>query len=217
MSMPQTQTRFTVDQYLAFERAADERHIYLDGDVFAMAGESPAHGDINVNLILTLGTPLKGKPCRISTQNTKVRSGIGLMAGHSTKGMFSYPDIVAICGERQFHDSHRDIILNPKAIFEVLSTSTEGFDRGEKFIRYRSWNPTLTDYVLVSQDKPHVEHHVKQADGAWLCRDYHGLEASFEIASIGCTLKLADVYDEVQFPPTADNGRDENGEDTKGL
>jgi Uma2 family endonuclease len=205
MSMPQQQSRFTVDQYLDFERASDVRHIFLDGELFAMAGESLIHGDITFNLAGTLRHQLKGTPCRGSIKDTKVRSGIGPMAGHTTKGMFSYPDILVVCGDREIHDEHRDIVLNPKAIFEVLSPTTEAFDRGEKFQRYRSWNPTLTDYVLVSQDKPHVEHHVKQAAGGWLCHDYAGLDASFTIASIGCTLALADVYDGVRIPSKEDD------------
>jgi Uma2 family endonuclease len=199
MSMPHS-SKFTVDQYLAFERAADERHIFLDGEVFAMAGESDPHGIITVNLVITLGSQLKRNPCSVRTKDTKVRSGIGPISGHTVKGMFSYPDIAVICGESEFHDAHKDVILNPTAIIEVLSPSTEAFDRGEKFMRYRAWNTTLTDYLLVSQDKPLVEHFTKLPDGSWSYRDYTGLEAVVAITSIGCTLKLADVYDRITFP-----------------
>jgi Uma2 family endonuclease len=200
MSMPSRITsKFTLDQYLAIERESEERHIYLDGEIFAMAGESDRHGEITMNLAGQVQRQLQGTPCRGRTKDTKVRSGIGPLSGHSVQGMFSYPDIVVICGEREFHDDHKDVITNPTAIMEVLSASTEAFDRGEKFLRYRTWNPTLTDYVLVSQDKPHVEHFVKQKDGTWSLSDYTDLDASVTIASIGCTLKLADIYDGVTF------------------
>jgi Uma2 family endonuclease len=197
---PKLNPRYTVDEYLAMERAAFERHIYLDGEIIAMAGESDNHGDISVNLIATVAMQLKGKPCRARTKETKVRSGLAPMTGHQTKGMFSYPDIVVICGALEHHDSHRDIILNPKCIIEVLSESTEEFDRGDKFTRYQTCNPTLTDYVLVSQDKPQIEHFEKQANGEWTNQVYVGLDASVPIVSIGCKLSAADVYDRVVFP-----------------
>jgi Uma2 family endonuclease len=199
MRAPKQKPRYTVDEYLAFERAAFERHEYLDGDIIAMANESGAHADVSVNMVVAVGSQLKGKPCRARTKDTKVRSGLAPMSGHSTKGMFSYPDIVVICEEPEYHDAHRDIILNPKAIFEVLSPSTESFDRGEKFTRYQTCNPTLTDYVLVSQDKPQIEHFQKQADGGWSYHRYAGLDASVVVASIECKLSLADVYDRLQF------------------
>lgn len=117
----------------------------------------------------------------------------------STKGMFSYPDAVVICGEPQYLDEHRDVILNPAVIFEVLSESTEQFDRGEKFLRYGNWNPTLTDYVLLSQDKPLVEHYIRQKDGGWILYRYSGLDADFAIKTINCRFKSADIFDRVEF------------------
>jgi Uma2 family endonuclease len=189
----------TVDEYLASERAAEERHIYLDGQVFAMAGESLAHGIITVNLVISVGSQLKGTSCQALTKDTKVRSRLSPMPGHSTKGMFSYPDIVVVCGEVEFHDAYQDVIVNPKTIMEVLSESTEAFDRGEKFARFQTCNPTLTDYVLISQTKPQVEHYQRQPDGKWSYALYAGLKESVVLSSISCTLKLADVYDRVEF------------------
>jgi Uma2 family endonuclease len=142
MEMPLLKPKFTPDQYLALERASEERHLYLDGDIYAMAGESGKHGDIAANLVIALGTQLKGTPCRARTKDTKVRSGLGPASGQAIRGMFSYPDVVVICGEPEYHDAHRDVILNPTAIVEVLSPTTEAFDRGEKFTRYQTWNPT---------------------------------------------------------------------------
>jgi len=215
------QRRYTVDEYLAMERAAELRHVYLDGtivpmagdggpvnDSTGMAGESPEHADITTNLVLTVAGQLKGKPCRARSKDTKVRSGRTLMSGTSIRGMFSYPDLVVVCGEPEYPDAHRDIILNPTAILEVLSASTEAFDRGEKFTRYRRWNPTLTDYLLVSQDRPQIEHFIRQPSGRWAFDTYEGLDAEVPIPSIGCTLKLADVYDRVTFPEEPETNDD---------
>ena len=199
MGLPKRKVRFTVDEYLEMERKADERHIYLDGEIFAMAGESIPHGHATVNMIVSLGTQLKGSPCAPFTKDIKVRSGPIPMSGKSRKGLFSYPDIVVVCGEPEYHDAHQDVILNPKVIVEALSPSTEAFDRGEKFNRLSEHNPSLSDYLLVAQDKPQIEHYTRGTDGEWTYRSYKGLDAAVPIPSIGCNLKLVDVYDRVKF------------------
>jgi Uma2 family endonuclease len=201
MGLPKRKPKFayTPAQYLKIERSAEERHYYLDGEIYAMAGESPAHGDISTNLVVVLGNQLRGTPCRVRTKDTKVRSGPILSAGETTRGLFGYPDVVVLCGEPEYHDAMKDVVLNPKAIVEVLSESTEAFDRGEKFTRLQTWNPSLTDYVLVSQDRPQIEHFTRQADGTWSYRLTTGLDAAVVIASIQCTLRLADVYERVTF------------------
>jgi Uma2 family endonuclease len=112
--------------------------------------------------------------------------------------MYSYPDLVVVCGEPEFLDAAEDVLLNPKVVFEVLSPSTEAFDRGGKFARYQTYNPTLTDYVLVAQDEPQIEHYRLQDDGSWAYRRHAGLKAKVVIESIRVTLKLADVYDRVK-------------------
>lgn len=200
MAAPKLQHRCTVDEYLALERASIERHIYLDGDIFAMAGESVPHGTISVNIIVSIGTQLKGTPCQAFTKDMKVRSGPIPESGRSKKGLYSYPDVLVVCGDREFHDAHKDIILNPKVIIEILSESTEAFDRGEKFTRLQTHNSSLADYILVSQLKPQIEQFSRQADGSWSYHLYEAMESSVSITSIACTLKFADVYDRVQFP-----------------
>jgi Uma2 family endonuclease len=200
MALARTQLFFTVEEYLALERASEERYEYLDGQIYAMAGESGAHADICTNLVSILHPQLRDAPCRVRSKDTKVRSGPDPKRGRTTKGLFSYPDIVVICGEPQYHDEHRDVILNPAVIIEVLSESTEAFDRGEKFLRYQLWNPTLTDYLLVSQSSPLIEHYVRQIDGGWSYYVYQGLEQSLSIKSIDCTLRSSEVYDRVVFP-----------------
>jgi Uma2 family endonuclease len=208
MSLPQTQLRYTVEEYLALERASEERHEYLDGEIYAMAGESPDHGTICMNIGGQLYAQLRDTPCRVFTKDTKVRSGPAPKPFQSPKGLYSYPDVLVVCGEMKFHDEHRDVLLNPTVIIEVLSPTTEAFDRGEKWARYQTWLPSLTEYLLVSQSKPLIEHYRRQPDGGWLYSSVNGLEESVPLASIGCTLRLADVYDRIVFhvepPESAD-------------
>lgn len=203
MAAPSSKPRYTVDEYLAMERAAEERHVFLDGTIWAMAGESDPHGIITVNLVAIVAPQLKGTPCQARTKDTKVRSGQTPMAGQSSKGFFSYPDVLVICGEPEYHDAFRDVILNPRVILEVLSPSTESFDRGDKFTNFQTWNPSLQVYLLVSQDRAQVEMYTRQSDGTWTYQRVTGPDATLAVPSIGCTLKLADVYDRVVFP-TAD-------------
>ena len=189
----------SVEEYLSMERASEERHEYIDGRIVAMAGESGAHADISTNLVAEVSVQLRGTPCRARSKDTKVLSGSTPRPG-TTKGLFSYPDLVVICGEPQYHDEHQLVVLNPAVIIEVLSESTEGFDRGEKFHRYQDCNPTLSDYLLVSQTAPIVEHYTRQSDGTWgLPQIYEGLERSFTIESIACVLRLSDIYDRLTF------------------
>ena len=190
---------YNIEEYLAMERISEVRHEYVDGDVRAMAGESGAHADISVNLVREVSAQLRGTACRTRSKDTKVLSGPKPKHPRSKEALFSYPDLVVICGEPQYHDEHTDVILNPSVIIEVLSQSTESFDRGEKFHRYQVWNPTLTDYLLVSQNASIIEHYSRQRDGSWSCQTYHGLDRSFTIESIGCELRLADVYDRISF------------------
>lgn len=201
MGLPKPkQTLFTVDDYLRIERAADDRHIYVDGEIFAMAGESLPHGYITLNLAGLFFNYLRGKPCAAFTKDMKIRSGplATPMGGRSTKGMFSYPDLVIVCGEPEFHDEYEDVILNPTVIVEVLSPSTEVFDRGEKWARFQTWNPTLKDYLLVAQDQPKIEHYERQ-EVNWSYAVYQGLEAVVPLRSIDCALKLAEVYERVRW------------------
>lgn len=197
---PKEEKLYTVDEYLEMERKAFERSEYIDGEVFAMAGESEEHGDISVNLIGELRFQLKNKNCRVRAKDAKIKSGgFAQATGKSRKGMFSYPDLVVICGEVKYHDKKKDVILNPKVIIEVLSDSTADFDRGEKFTRFRFFNDTLTDYILVSQDKPQIEHYIKQDDNSWKHVIFIGLKEVCQIDSIGCSLELKEVYDRIKF------------------
>jgi len=210
MASRRSQPLHTIDQYLELERASEERYEYVDGSIYEMAGESGEHGDICMNLGGILHSRLRDTPCRARAKDTKVHSGPRPQHPRSTQGLFSYPDLLVICGEPQYHDEHTDVILNPAVIIEVLSKSTESFDRGKKFHRYQVWNPTLTDYLLVSQTAPTVEHFARQPDGSWSYKIYQGLDCRVIIESIGCELRLVDVYDRIRFqsqdPPEGEEG-----------
>lgn len=204
----------TVAEYLEFERQSEERHEFIDGVIRAMAGESPRHSNINANLITEVTLQLKRTSCRTFSPNMKVRSGEQTIA-NSIKGLFSYPDLTVVCGEPQLHDKVGDVLVNPKAIFEVLSPSTCDFDRSEKFRRLRTFNESLTDYILVWQTQPLIEHFQRQSNGQWLMTEVAGLENELHISSINCRLKLAEVYDRVNFdspPEQADESDHENEE-----
>src|SRR5215813_5130532 len=139
MGLAQSQAPYTIEEYLALERAAEERHEYWDGGIYAMGGESLEHGRICTNLSRIISNQLVGKPCELLIKDMKVRSGPDPQPRRVTKGLFSYPDLLVVCGEPQFHDQYRDVLLNPAVIIEVLSDTTEAFDRGEKFRRYRTY------------------------------------------------------------------------------
>ena len=204
MSLPQARRLYTVEEYLAMERASEVRHEYLDGEIFEMAGESLSHGRISTNLVAELRAQLRDKPCDVLSKDTKVQSGWLPSPRRMRKGLFSYPDVVIVCGPPQFHDEYQDILINPNVIIEVLSETTEKFDRGEKFRRFRQQLPTLTDYVLVAQERAFIDHFSKREDGAWMLFPVEGLENNLRLASLGCTLPLAEIYDRVEFPPEPD-------------
>jgi Uma2 family endonuclease len=194
----------TPEEYLALEREAEERHEWLDGLIYAMAGESPDHSIINANIIAELNIQLRGKPCAVYSPNMKTRAQLLPTAG--MKGLFAYPDAMVVCGKPVFHDEHRDVIVNPKVIVEVLSPSTSRYDHEEKFERYQQ-NKSLTDYLLVSQKRPQIQHFSRKPRGRWEYLIETKLSGSLVIASIKCKLKLADVYDRIEFPPVSTVGK----------
>lgn len=190
----------TVEKYLALERQSAERNEYLDGQVYAMAGESMEHGEISTNIVGQLYTQLKGKPCRVRSKDTKVLSGPFPKSKNFAKGLYSYPDVLVACGDLHFHDEHHDVLLNPVVIIEILSPTTEAFDRGEKFWRYRSYIESLQDYVLISQTQPHIEHFTRHNSKQWLLSaTITDNDENVYLSSIDCVLNLREVYDRVIF------------------
>ncbi len=180
----------TPAEYLAFERQSDVKHEYFTGELFAMSGASRQHVRISVNVMTLLDNQLKGKRCELFNGDMRVKV--------SPTGLYTYPDASVVCGRPRFEDKELDTLLNPTVIVEILSKSTEAYDRGEKFAQYRTLD-TLTDYLLLSQDKPRIERFTRQADGGWLLTESAGLDAVMPIESIQCQLPLADVYDRVEF------------------
>ena len=204
-SVPKTERARTEAEYLELERKSEERHEYLDGEIFLMAGESPSHGDVCTNFVMVIGSQLKGRPCRVWSKDRKVRSGPVPQSGSSRKGLYSFPDLIVVCGEPQFLDDHQDVLLNPRVIIEVLSPTTEAFDRSEKFLRYRTHLESLTDYLVVSQTRPRIEHFERQSNGQWvIATTATEISETVELSSIGCTLRLSEVYDRIVFSELSD-------------
>lgn len=181
---------WTEAEYLAMERDSDIKHEYYNGEIFAMAGVTPNHDLIGVNTVAALHAQLRKRPCRVFSSDMRLRV--------SAVGSYTYPDIKVVCDKPQFTPDNPPSLLNPVLIIEVLSPSTASYDRGDKFQQYRILM-SLQEYVLISQDSPRIERFLRQSDGQWLFKDVVGLEATLELASIGCTLALADVYENVEF------------------
>ena len=186
----ETITYVTPDEYLATQRLSEDRAEYLDGVVYPMTGASLNHNQIVLNIGIELGLQLRGRPGRVLAMDLKVRM--------PDSRKFFYPDVVALSGKPQFHDEHTDVILNPDIIIEVLSPSTEAYDRGAKFKAYRTLE-SLKEYLLVAQDGPFVEQYVRGEQGRWTYAVTSGLEASLTLPSVECTLNLSAVYDKVEF------------------
>ena len=188
MSSVAAQTYLTPEEYLAFERKATTKHEYLNGQIVAMSGASFAHNFITANVAIHLGIQLMDGECRVVTNDMRVKA-------IQTESYF-YPDVVVVCGEPRAEDDAFDTLLNPTLIVEILSPSTETYDRGEKFEHYQQI-ASLQEYILVSQDKIHVEHY-RREETEWLRTEFRGLEEVLSLLSVGCELRLQDVYRRVE-------------------
>lgn len=191
MSLP-SRVFVTPEEYLERERAAETKSEYHDGAIVAMVGGTARHNQVTGNIYRHLGNQLEGGPCRIYINDVKVRI--------PAANFYTYPDVFVVCGEEQFLDDRRDTLLNSTLIVEVLSPSTEAYDRGRKFAAYRTL-PSLRDYVLAAQDEPRLERFTRQESGLWVLSEHTGLDAVIELPSIGCSLALQDVYRGVDLPP----------------
>jgi Uma2 family endonuclease len=180
----------TPEQYLELERQAEAKSEYFAGEIFAMAGGSPEHNLISGNVLGDLWSQLRDRPCTVYPSDMKVRA---------TEELYVYPDVTVVCGEAQFAGEENEVLLNPTLIVEVLSPTTEAWDRGGKFEQYRR-RESLQEYLLVAQDRPHVERFARQAEGQWLLTEVNGLEARLVLPSIGCELALSEVYRKVTLP-----------------
>jgi Uma2 family endonuclease len=183
-------TKVTAEEYLALDRAAEFRSEFIDGEIIAMSGGSQRHSKLQINLALEVETALRGTPCQAFSADLRVRV--------STR-MYAYPDLTVVCGDLMLADGRQDILLNPKIIFEVLSPSTEYYDRGVKFRRYREVE-SLTDYILVDQDQARIEQFTRGDAHTWTFRDYQDASETLLIESIGVSLPIARIYERIEFP-----------------
>src|SRR5215471_7354934 len=186
----QAQQRYTPEEYLAHERQAECKSEYYAGNIFARAGASRWHNLIVANVIGELRAQLKGHPCTTYPSDMRVKI--------SPTGLYAYPDVTVVCGDAQVEDTQQDTLLNPTLIVEVLSESTEAYDRGSKFAHYRKL-ASLLEYVLITQTKPHLEHYVRQPDNRWLLAEADSVHDTLHLPSINCQLALAEVYDKVDI------------------
>lgn len=178
----------TPEEYLAYERTTETRNEYIDGILVAMGGASEEHILITVNITSAIHGQIRGRPCRVYSQDMRVRISEG--------NLYAYPDVVVVCGEREFADQQFDVLLNPTVVVEVLSPTTEAYDRGLKFARYRR-RASLKEYVLVAQDRVSVERYSRENEH-WVLTEATHLDDVIELPSIGCRLTLRDVYDNVE-------------------
>ncbi len=187
--------RYTPAEYLALDRAAERKSQYYAGEMFAMSGASRRHNLIVTNLVRELSGLLRSRPCEVYPSDMRVKV--------SRTGLYTYPDVTVVCGEPRFEDEQVDILLNPTLIIEVLSDSTEDYDRGRKFAHYRQIE-SLKEYLLVAQDEPHVERYRRQDEHQWLLWETSQPDASVELASIRCEVTLHEIYAKVNFGEPAD-------------
>ena len=181
--------KYTPAEYLALEEKAETKSEYWNGEIVAMAGGNINHQQVVSNLTVEITNKVKGR-CRVFPSEMKVWV--------KKRDKFFYPDLTVICGQPSFYKNRRDTIDNPRLIIEVLSKSTASFDRAEKFLSYQTLK-SLEEYVLVSQEKPIVEQHIKREDGNWIYQATIGVESSVRFPSIETTLTLKDIYDLVEF------------------
>ena len=184
------QTYYTPEQYLEMDRKAEFRSEYVNGEILAMAGASREHNLIVTNLVREVSLALRGKPCETYSNDMRVTV-------NATR--YAYPDVVVACGGPQFIDGQLDTLLNPTVIMEVLSPTTAGDDRSWKFAYYRRLE-TLTNYVMLSQFQPFIEHYTRQ-DTQWVLTEVAGLDAVLRLPSISCDLPLPLIYERVEFAP----------------
>ena len=189
-ALPLIRRRFTPEEYLLIERAADTRSEFLDGEIYDMAGASEEHTTINDNLVGEGYVQLKGTICQGMSQNVKVPAG--------RESLFAYPDYLIVCGEKRYRDTQRDVLLNPLVIFEILSPSTEHYDSATKFDLYKQID-SLMEYVLIAQDRPRVEQWLRMEGGSWRQTVLIGLDAKLALETVDVTVSLADLYDRISF------------------
>ncbi len=186
----QIKSYVTREEYLALERKAEYKSEYLNGGIFAMTGASRKHNLISTNLVTLLNVQLRGKPCEVYGSDMRLQV--------TATGLYTYADVVVVCGDPRFEDDYVDTLLNPTLVIEILSKSTERYDRIAKSGYYRTLE-SLSEHLLVAQEKYRVEQYTRQVNEHWLLSETESLEGVVDLLSIGCSLTLRDVYDKISL------------------
>lgn len=187
------------------EISSEEKYEYFDGEVYNISGASPEHEQIIANFIVESRAALRGRPCHVYPSSLRVKVPSALP--------YRYPDLTALCEPPRYEKiGGINALLNPSLIVEILSPSTEAYDRGDKFTHYKSIE-SFSEYLLISQIRPHATHFVKREDGMWLHEEFNDLEGVVRLATLNCELRLRDVYADVEFPPPTPPPADERPED----
>lgn len=192
MARPAARQSISAEEYLTLERQAETKSEYINGEIYAMAGASREHNLIALNLGSELRSLLRGRRCETYLNDMRVRV--------SATGLYTYPDVVVVCGRPRFEDGQADTLLNPTILVEVLSPSTEAYDRGAKFAHYR-YLESLQEYVLVAQDRMQVDHYVRMGE-QWLLTAYSRPEEILQLPGIECAIPLAEIYAQVEVEIT---------------
>jgi Uma2 family endonuclease len=192
MALVQNVTRVSESDYLRLERRAEGKSQFFDGEIFAMAAGTRAHSLIAINLASELRNQLKSTKCVPYNADLRIKV--------EATGLITYPDVSVVCGDQRFLDDEEDTLLNPVLIGEVLSDSTEAYDRGKKFENYRQI-PSCHEYLLVSQREPRVEQFIRQPNGEWSLKEASGPQAEIKLPSLGIVLRLSEVFAKVEFTP----------------
>jgi Uma2 family endonuclease len=193
MSVAEPIQRLTEAEYLELERRAETKSEFFEGEMFAMSGGTPLHSQIATNLAAEFRNQLKGRNCVAYNSDLRLKAEV--------TGFITYPDLSVVCGPLQFAAGTDDTVVNPTVVVEVLSDSTEAYDRGRKFENYRQM-PSLREYLLVSQKEPRIEQFVRQESDQWLLRDAAGMNATLRLPSLKIEISLAEVFAGVVFVPT---------------
>jgi len=183
--------RFTLEEYIEFDKNSEERWEYFDGTVVSMSGGTLIHNRITVNIIRSLGANALERGCEVLPADMRIKV--------PKAPPYRYADVVVVCGEPVIETFQGlDVLVNPRLIIEILSDSTEAYDRGKKFVSYQSID-SFEEYLLVTQDKPYVTRYVRQSDGSWVRSDIEGLESEIELVTLLCKIKLSEIYAFVEF------------------
>ena len=189
--------KYSLEEYLEMDAKSEARLEYWEGEIFDMSGASDNHDHIEGNVFLYLKLRTKAQGCRVFTANMRIRV--------PSMPPYRYGDTSALCGLPQFVKiGGVDVLTNPALIIEVLSDSTESYDRGDKFTHYKSI-PSFCEYLLIGQHRPHVAQYIRQEDGSWLQREFNELADVVKLTSVECDLSLQEIYEHVIFDAAAKN------------